>query len=234
MSSVVFNPFTGTLDFTRKNNDTISSVTGTPNRITVTAGTNPVIDIAATYVGQTSITTLGTITTGVWNGTAISPTSGGTGFSTYTTGDILYASAANTLSKLPIGTANKVLTIVGGIPSWQTPAIGVSAWQTISANQTLAVNNGYICIAPGGALSLALPAVSAVGDIIAVVLDGATSWTITQPNAATQIRVAANQTTLGVGGSLASTSVGDTVYLICETANARWVVPNFIGNITIV
>lgn len=42
--------------------------TGTTNRITVT-GT--VIDIAATYVGQSSITTLGTITTGVWNGTAI-------------------------------------------------------------------------------------------------------------------------------------------------------------------
>lgn len=42
--------------------------TGTTNRITVT-GT--VLDIAATYVGQSSITTLGTITTGVWNGTAI-------------------------------------------------------------------------------------------------------------------------------------------------------------------
>lgn len=42
--------------------------TGTTNRISVT-GT--VIDIAATYVGQSSITTLGTITTGVWNGTAI-------------------------------------------------------------------------------------------------------------------------------------------------------------------
>lgn len=42
--------------------------TGTTNRITVT-GT--VIDIAATYIGQSSITTLGTITTGVWNGTAI-------------------------------------------------------------------------------------------------------------------------------------------------------------------
>ena len=44
------------------------SLTGTTNRITVT-GT--VWDIAATYVGQSSITTLGTITTGVWNGTAI-------------------------------------------------------------------------------------------------------------------------------------------------------------------
>jgi uncharacterized membrane protein YiaA len=45
------------------------ALTGTSNRITVSAAN--VFDIAATYVGQTSITTLGTITTGVWNGTAI-------------------------------------------------------------------------------------------------------------------------------------------------------------------
>ena len=44
---------------------------GTANRITVTGSTTPVIDISAAYVGQASITTLGTITTGIWNGTAI-------------------------------------------------------------------------------------------------------------------------------------------------------------------
>jgi Repeat of unknown function (DUF5907) len=51
-------------------------VGGTANRITVGADT---VDIAATYVGQASITTLGTITTGVWNGAAIPITNGGTG-----------------------------------------------------------------------------------------------------------------------------------------------------------
>lgn len=49
----------------------VTSVSGTANRITSTGGNSPVIDIAATYVGQTSITTLGTITTGVWSATAI-------------------------------------------------------------------------------------------------------------------------------------------------------------------
>jgi len=49
----------------------VSSVTGTTNRITSTGGSNPIIDISSSYVGQSSITTLGTITTGVWNGTAI-------------------------------------------------------------------------------------------------------------------------------------------------------------------
>lgn len=46
------------------------TLTGTSNRITVTNGDgvsgNPTIDIASTYVGQTSITTLGTITTGTF------------------------------------------------------------------------------------------------------------------------------------------------------------------------
>ena len=50
----------------------VDSVTGTLNRITVAGtATDPTVDIAAAYVGQTSITTLGTVTTGVWNGTGI-------------------------------------------------------------------------------------------------------------------------------------------------------------------
>lgn len=51
-------------------------VGGTANRITVNADS---IDIASTYVGQNSITTLGTIATGTWQATIISPTYGGTG-----------------------------------------------------------------------------------------------------------------------------------------------------------
>lgn len=64
---------TGTLALTSQlTSGTVTSVSGTTNRITVATGTTtPVIDISASYVGQSSITTLGTITTGVWNGTAI-------------------------------------------------------------------------------------------------------------------------------------------------------------------
>lgn len=78
----------------------VSSVSGTANRITSTGGATPVIDIAATYVGQSSITTLGTVGTGTWQGTAVGPTFGGTGLTSYASGDLIYASATNTLSKL--------------------------------------------------------------------------------------------------------------------------------------
>jgi len=50
----------------------------TANRTAIVADA---IDIASTYVGQSSITTLGTITTGVWNGTDVAVTDGGTGAS---------------------------------------------------------------------------------------------------------------------------------------------------------
>ena len=46
-----------------------------------TAITADAVDIASTYVGQSSITTLGTITTGVWNGTDVAVADGGTGAS---------------------------------------------------------------------------------------------------------------------------------------------------------
>ena len=55
------------------------NVGGTTDRISVTANA---VDIASTYVGQSSITTLGTITTGTWNGTDVAIADGGTGSST--------------------------------------------------------------------------------------------------------------------------------------------------------
>jgi hypothetical protein len=53
-------------------------VVGTANRILVNVDS---IDIASTYIGQSSITTLGTITTGTWNATDVAVAAGGTGAS---------------------------------------------------------------------------------------------------------------------------------------------------------
>jgi hypothetical protein len=61
-----------------KDGATINAV-GTTDRISVSANA---IDIASTYAGQASITTLGTITTGTWNGVDIAVADGGTGAST--------------------------------------------------------------------------------------------------------------------------------------------------------
>lgn len=95
----------------------VTSVSGTANRITSTGGTTPVIDIASTYVGQNSITTLGTVTTGTLSTGAIiggvTMTLGSDG-----TGDIYYRNAGGILTRLAIGSNTDVLTVSGGLPSW--------------------------------------------------------------------------------------------------------------------
>jgi hypothetical protein len=79
-TSLDFAQFSGAGSYTAGNGLTLTgsafSVTGTSNRISVSGSG---VDIASTYVGQSSITTLGTIATGTWNGSLIDATYGGTG-----------------------------------------------------------------------------------------------------------------------------------------------------------
>ena len=84
----------------------VLNIGGTADRITVN---NDSIDISGTYVGQNTITTLGTIATGTWQGTTIATIYGGTGNTSYSIGDILVGAASNALNKLSIGTTGQVL-----------------------------------------------------------------------------------------------------------------------------
>lgn len=69
-------------------------------------------------------------------------TNGGTGIATYTTGDTVYASASNTLSKLAIGSPGDVLTVAGGIPSWAAPAASVNNTSYLLENLGLQTSVG--------------------------------------------------------------------------------------------
>jgi len=119
-----------------------ATITGTTARITVTNGNAsagvPTIDIASTYIGQTSITTLGTITTGIWNGTVITAPFGGTGQSSYVVGDLLYASATNALNRLADVATGNVLRSggVGVAPAWGKVSL------TTDISGTLPIANG--------------------------------------------------------------------------------------------
>ena len=67
-------------------------------------------------------------------------TSGGTGLTSYTTGDIIYASATNTLSKLTAGTNGYILTLASGVPSWAANSATGASYNktdfTATASQT--------------------------------------------------------------------------------------------------
>ena len=51
---------------------------------------------------------------------------------TTTTGDIIYASSANTPARLGIGSTDQVLKVSGGVPVWATPATASSDYVKIS------------------------------------------------------------------------------------------------------
>lgn len=130
----------------------IGNASGGLTKATLTAGTNVTITngngsitIAATgggggggltsvglsapalfTVGNSPLTADGTITLS-YSGTALPAANGGTSFTSYAAGDLIYASALNTLAKLTAGSSNQVLTISAstGLPTWQTPASGM-------------------------------------------------------------------------------------------------------------
>ena len=85
----------------------------------------------------------GSYTSGTWNGNAIGAIYGGTAQTSYTTGDILYASATNTLSKLGIGSTGQVLTVASGVPSWAA-ASGGSSVPTGGGTDAVFYNNNNV------------------------------------------------------------------------------------------
>lgn len=122
----------------------VTSVSGTANRITSTGGNTPVIDISADYVGQTSITTLGTIATGVWNGTSVTVPFGGTGNTTFTAYSLICAGTTATgtfQNVVGVGSSSQVLVSngAGALPSWQSvPGLVAAALtKTDDTNVTL-------------------------------------------------------------------------------------------------
>lgn len=118
ITTVTF-PTSGTLATTA---GTVSSVSGTTNRITSTGGTTPVIDISASYVGQSSITTLGTITTGIWTGTNIALANGGSQASLIASnGGIVYSTASAMAILAGTATARQMLqSAANTTPAWST------------------------------------------------------------------------------------------------------------------
>lgn len=112
-------------------------VVGTADRITANADS---VDIASTYAGQTSITTLGTITTGTWDATTVAVTAGGTGQESFTDNGVIYGNGTSALDVTAAGTEHQVLRAGAG---------GVPAFGAVNLAQSAAVT-GILPIANGG------------------------------------------------------------------------------------
>ena len=140
-TGLVFAQFSGTGQITAgdgltKTGNTLNAV-GTADRITVNADS---IDIASTYAGQNTITTLGTITTGTWDATTVAVTAGGTGVESFTDNGIVYGNGTNALDVTAAGTQYQVLQAGSG---------GVPGFGAVNLAQSAAVT-GQLPIANGG------------------------------------------------------------------------------------
>ncbi|MEN9561062.1 MAG: hypothetical protein RIQ56_335, partial [Candidatus Parcubacteria bacterium] len=74
----------------------------------------------------------------------LAPAFGGTGYSAYTVGDILYANSTTSLSRLGVGTNGQVLKVTGGLLGWGTDnsgSGGASAWATSTDNLSVSTTD---------------------------------------------------------------------------------------------
>ena len=103
-----------------KSGNTLNAI-GTADKITVAADA---ITIATGYVGQTSLTTLGTIATGTWQSTDIGVAYGGTGVSTFTSNGVLYGNGSGDIQATAAGTDTYFMYSNNGTPAWTNTVDG--------------------------------------------------------------------------------------------------------------
>lgn len=112
-----------------------SATTDTTNANNITSGTLGTSRLSGSYTGVTGV---GTLTAGTWNANTIAAIYGGTGFASYTVGDILFADTSTSLDKLA-GVAVGNALISGGVGA--PPSYGKIGLAT-HVDGTLPVANG--------------------------------------------------------------------------------------------
>ena len=137
--------------------------------ITAPAGALTGTTLAANVV-TSSLTGLGTITSGTWTGTAVAIGYGGTGQNTAlagfnalspltTQGDLIYGGTAGSATRLPVGTSSQAL-IGGTTPSWGAVNLSTMASGTLQAAQHPALTGAITTTAGSLATTLSAAAVA--------------------------------------------------------------------------
>jgi hypothetical protein len=105
--------------------------------------------LEATWTGNTSIVTLGTVTTGTWSATTIATTRGGTGLTSFTNGGAVYATSTSALTTgtLPIASGGTGITTT---PTSGSLLIGTSGGSYTSTTLTPTTNQITVTNTSGG------------------------------------------------------------------------------------
>lgn len=128
------------------------------------------------------------------------------------TGSVSVAGSVSTLS----------ISVSGGGFTWV---------DVTTATQNLAAQTGYVTDHTN--VTYTLPASGTLGDTILIV--GKLGITTIAQNANQQILFGSASSTVGTGGSITGTNVGDCMSLICITAGSStvWRINNAVGNLTV-
>ena len=102
-----------------------------------------------------------------------------------------------------------------------------------SAATTMSPGMSYIANNTGLAVAFTLPTIANVGTTLQIAGGTSSSWNIVQ-NAGQSIIVGDISSTIGAGGSWASSKANDSLSIVCDVANTSWVSYVSIGNLTYV
>jgi hypothetical protein len=188
--------------------DGTADITVTAAAGTLTGGT------LAAGVTASSLTSVGTIGAGVWQGTAVAAGFGGTGITSYTVGDIVYASGASTLSKLAdVATGNALLS--GGVAT--APAWGKVGLATHVSGTLPEANGGTGITSLGAGIATWLGTPSSANLRAALTDETGTGAAVfaNSPTLVTPVLGVASGTSLALAGTLTGvtdlTTTGNTV-----------------------
>jgi hypothetical protein len=122
---------------------------------------------------------------------------------------------------LTAGSGISIANSAGGITISGTGS-GIGWTEVTGTSQAGAADSGYVSN-NAGLVTITLPTTAAFGTALSIIGKGAGGWLIAQ-NASQNIQIGNTSSTVGTGGSVASTNAFDSIDLLCTTANTTWTI----------